>query len=421
MNFFARYKKIFLILGFLALVVLLGYLIWRLFFGAAAVTPVTPGTPGTIGGLPSAGLGTGTTSDQTGPGGLPSTGGPGGIAPLPGTGVPNLNEPSAIAVGGVTKTDLVNLAPSLDPTISKSGGIQYYDRNDGKFYRVDSSGNKTLLSDKVFHDVSNITWAPDKNKAVLEYPDGSKTLYNFTLQKQVTLPAHWKDFSFSPDSSQIVSKSIGLDPENRWLVVSNDDGSKAKAFEEIGTQDKTVYPSWSPNNQIVALYTEGVDFDRQEVFFVGLNGENFKSTIVEGRGFQSQWSTTGDRLLYSVYNTRDDLKPRLWIVDAKGDTISQNRTSLDIQTWANKCTFASNSEVYCAVPDSLERGAGLFPELADRTQDSLYKIDLTTGTQKLIAVPNGAYNISQIMVSGSQDYLYFTDKFSGSIYKIRLR
>jgi hypothetical protein len=335
--------------------------------------------------------------------------------------VPNLNEPSPIAVGGVTKTELVNRAPSLDPTVSRNGGVQYYDREDGKFYTIGADGKKVLLSDKVFHSVENVTWAPDKTKAVLEYPDGSKTLYNFDTEKQVTLPAHWKDFSFSPSSDKLISKSIGIDPENRWLVVSNDDGSQAKALEEIGTQDKTVYPSWSPNNQIVALYTEGVDFDRQEVFFVGLNGENFKSTIIEGRGFQSQWSTNGDQLLYSVYNTRDDLKPRLWLVEANGDTIGQNRTSLDIQTWANKCTFATDTEVYCAVPDNLERGAGLFPELADKTQDSLYRIDLTTGTQQLIAVPNGAYNISQIVVPSGQDYLYFTDKFSGSIYKVKLR
>jgi len=420
MNFFARYKKFFLILGFLALIVLLGYFIWRLFFQNTFLAPATPGTTVTPGGLPSAGLGTSTGSDQTGSNGLPS-GEPGSTVPTPGTGIPDLNAPSTVAVGGLTKTDILNSSPSLNPTLGKSGDVQYYDRNDGKFYRIDADGNKTVLSDKVFHSVENVTWAPDKNKAVLEYPDGSKILFNFTTQKQVTLPAHWKDFSFSPVSDKIISKSIGLDPDNRWLVVSNDDGSKAKALEQIGTQDKTVYPSWSPNNQIVAMYTEGVDFDRQEVFFVGLNGENFKSTIIEGRGFQSQWSTTGDKILYSVYHTRDDLKPRLWVVDAQGNTIGQNRRSLDIQTWADKCTFASDNEVYCAVPDVLERGAGLFPELADKTQDSLYKIDLINGTQQLIAVPDGSYNISQIIVPGSQDYLYFTDKFTGSIYKIKLR
>ncbi len=420
MNFFARYKKIFLIIGFLAIVIVAGYLLWRFFFQSASLSPNATSTPGSINGLPSAGLGTGNSGDlNTGPGGLPTTNNQGNI--IPGQGAPNLNEPNPIAAGGLTKTEVLSKSPSLSPTLSQNGGVQFYDKNDGKFYRIDASGNKTQLSDKVFHSVDTITWAPDKNKAILVYPDGSKILYNFNTQKQVTLPAHWKDFSFSPDSSQIISKSIGIDPDNRWLVVSNDDGSKSKTVEEIGTYDATIYPSWSPNNQIVAMYTEGVDFNRQEVFFIGLNGENFKSTIVEGRGFEPKWSTTGDRLLYSVYNSNDGLKPRLWVVDANSDTISQNRHSIDIQTWANKCTFASNSEVYCAVPENLETGAGLFPELADKTKDNLYKIDLETGSQKLIAVPNGSYNISQIVVGSDQNYLYFTDKFSGSIYKVKLR
>jgi len=57
-----------------------------------------------------------------------------------------------------------------------------------------------------------------------------------------------------------------------------------------------------------------------------------------------------------------------------------------------------------AVPESLDRGAGLFPEMADKTKDNLYKIDLKTGVKKLIAVPTDAFNISQIMVPTSQDY-----------------
>lgn len=421
MNFFARYKKFFLIITFFAVVFLCGYFIWNLFFKSSNIVALPVETPGEINGLPSAGIGENQGGEeQTGPDGLPIT-----VIPekniSQGIGALDSTKPSQVAIGGLTKTDLVNESPSLDPTLNNSGQVQFYDKGEGKFYKLNPDGTKTSLSDKVFHSVKDVTWSPDANKAVLEYPDGTKTLYNFDTQKQVTLPSHWKDFSFSPESDKLISKSIGLDPDNRWLVISNDDGSKATALEEIGTQDKTVYPSWSPNNQIVAMYTEGVDFNRQEVFFVGLNGENFKSTIIEGRGFQSQWSETGDKLLYSVYNSDDNLNPRLWIVDASGDTISQNRTKLDLQTWADKCTFASDTEVYCAVPNNLEKGAGLYPQLADKTDDSLYKIDLKTGSQKLIAVPDGSYNISQIMVPDDQKYLYFTDKFSGSIYKVQLR
>ena len=414
MNFFARYKKIFLLLGFLLLVAFLAYLLWLVFFRTTVISPIATSTPGAINGLPAIGPNGEIIDNITGPGSLP------GDVSTPGV-ISQTGALEDVATGGLTKTSAIVKSPTLSPTLSSNGQVQYYDQGDGRFYRVNGQGEIVALSDKVFYNVDSVTWAPDKNRDILEYPDGSKILYNFQTEKQVTLPAHWQEFSFSPTSDQIVSESIGLDPENRWLMISNDDGSQATAIENIGLNSDKVYPAWSPTNQIVALYTEGVDFDRQEIFFVGQNGENFKSTIIEGRGLRSQWSTTGDRLLYSVYSSADNLNPRLWIVDASGDTISQNRRSLDLQTWASKCTFASNTEVYCAVPDSLERGAGLFPELADKTKDSLYKIDLTTGTQKLIAVPDGAYNISQVIVPDNENYLYFTDQTTQQLYQIRLK
>lgn len=411
MNFFTRYKKLFQILLFLGIVILLGWLIWRTFFSAPGAQIITPLGTSTPGNLPAANEGTGNIIDnQTGE-----------LLPGNGQNVGDTSGLSNIAVGGLTKTKALNDTPSLAPTLAADGqGVQYYNQSDGKFYRLDSAGRPIALSDKVFHNVQNVTWAPDKNKAILEYPDGSKIFYDFNEKRQVSLPKHWEDFSFSPDSQRLVSKSIGLDIENRYLVVSNSDGTKAQALEEIGNNADKVYSSWSPNGQSVAMFTRGLDFDRQEVFFVGLNGENFKSTIVEGRGFQPKWSTTGDRLLYSVYNSTNDMNPGLWLVNAQGDSIGSGRTDLALNTWASKCTFAGTDKVYCAVPEDLPQGAGLFPELADQTKDDLYMIDLKTGQKKLIAVPDSSYNISQIVVANNQKTLYFTDKQSQKIYEVKL-
>lgn len=412
MNFFARFKKLFLILIFLGLVIFLAWLIWRTFF-APRTSPldISPTATSSLGGLPSAGEGDANIS-------TPGTGGPlqsGDTATIGDDGLDN------IAVGGLTRTKALNDAPTIAPTLAGDGqGVQYYNQDDGKFYRIDNQGRAVAISDKVFHNVKQVTWSPDKNKAILEYPDNSKIFYDFEQKRQVTIPKHWEDFSFSPDSQRLSSKSLGLDVENRFLVISDSDGTKAQALEEIGNNADKVYPSWSPNGQSVAMFTRGLDFDRQEVFFVGLNGENFKSTIIEGRGFRSSWSPQGDRLLYSVYSSQNDMNPSLWLVNAKGEAIGSGRTDLGLNTWASKCTFGSNDKVYCAVPENLPQGAGLFPEIADSTKDDLYVIDLKTGQKKLIAVPDSSYNISQIMVSSNQKNLYFTDKKSQKLYKIDL-
>ena len=414
MDFWEKYKKVFIVVGFILIVFILGYLLYALFFKPSVTPPATTEEPTatstTQGGLPVAQPGTG----QTTPSGQPIEGLPGETEQAPAG--------SATASGGLTQTAELNQAPSLAATLSTNGNdLQYYNKQDGKFYRLTKDGQATLLSDTVFHDVENITWSPTKNKAILEYPDQSKIIYDFENKKQISLPKHWEDFNFSPDGSKIVLKSMADDVDNRWLAIINDEGTSAQRVASLGDKDDTVYPSWSPNNQTVAMYTEGVSFDQQKVYFVGLNNENFKALTIEGRGFEPKWSPKGNNLLYSVYSSASDLKPELWIASAQGESIGTGRNKLDIQTWANKCTFSSATEIYCAVPESLEEGAGLFPDLAKNTKDNLYKIDTQTGLKKLIAIPNGDFTMSDLIVSDNGYYLYFTDVNTEKINKIKLK
>ncbi|PIR94757.1 hypothetical protein COT95_02435, partial [Candidatus Falkowbacteria bacterium CG10_big_fil_rev_8_21_14_0_10_37_6] len=83
--------------------------------------------------------------------------------------------------------------------------------------------------------------------------------------------------------------------------------------------------------------------------------------------------------------------------------------------------FANQTTLYCAVPDVLPEGAGLFPELAQNSVDSLYKINTTTGAKTLIAIPEGYFNINDLMIQEDESNLYFTDSFSGNLYKVKLK
>jgi hypothetical protein len=424
MNFFSKYKKIFFIILFLAATIFIGYLLWRIFFQGNGLigSSLTATTTANTGTLPNAANGTGQiVNSQTG-GTIPSNGGTSSTVTNNST-APNPNTPSNIAVGGLTKTTEVVAANTLSDTLSSSGlSVQYYNKDDGYFYKVGSDGVAVKMSDQIFHDVQNVTWAPDKNQAIIEYPDGSKILYNFATGEQITYPKFWDSISFSPQSDQVVAKSIGLDVENRFITVASTNGSNVKNIEAIGANADSVQTVWSPNNQIIATYTQSLDFNRQDVYFVGLNGENFKSTTVEGRGLTYIWSTSGDKLLYSVYNTASNLSPELWIVDAEGDTISNNRQDLGLATWADKCTFADNTTIYCGVPKSLAQGSGIFrSELETKTSDNLYKIDIQNGTEEMIAMPDGSYNVSNIVVDRNQGQLYFSDKTTGKLYTVKLK
>jgi Tol biopolymer transport system component len=416
MGFFERYKKILSVLAFLATVFFLGYMLYITFFKSATEQAVEPTQEEQAAGLPQSGLSGNSQVASGEPGKLGETN---NQPQSPASSAPN-QETTAIsdkAQGGITKTEQLTDTPGSN--IKTSGNnVRYYDPSEGKFYSIDKNGQKVQLSDKIFYNVRDVTWSPVQEKAVIEYPDNSKIIYDFEQEKQITLPKHWEDFSFSPTGENIVLKSLGNDPDNRWLAVTKSDGSGVKALEQIGDAN-SIYADWSPNQQIIAMYTSGGGLDSQDVYFVGQNGENFKSTTVEGRDFRPLWSPEGDKLLYSVYSQGSDLKPSLWVVDAQGNSIGNNRQELKLETWADKCTFANSQTLYCAVPESLEKGAGMFPQMAAQTPDTIYKINVKTGYKEKVAIPEGEHTINEITTSEDGKTLFFNDS-SGLIFKINL-
>ncbi|MDO8582292.1 MAG: hypothetical protein Q7S16_05480 [bacterium] len=372
----------------------------------------------------------GLPSAQTGTPGTPITQAP-GTTPETGTGAPQAGAPtlpseiiSPIATGGLTEVTTLVQAQVTAPTLAENGkDLAYYNRDDGKFYRITPDGNAVPLADQAFKDVESVAWAPDTSKAILEFPDGANILYDFDTKKQATLPKHWEDFAFSGTSDKIAFKSIGLDPEDRWLAVANPDGSGTVPVEPMGENGDKVTVHWSPNQSMIATFTESRDGRRQNLFFVGQNGENFKLAVLEGRQFSGKWTPDGDRMLYSVYSSLSDYKPSLWIVDAAPGTSGENREQLGLQTWADKCTIArDNTTAYCAVPKVLPEGAGIVREVAKDIADDFYRVDLKTGTKTFIASPAGEDITAQnLALSQDGQNLFFTDTKTGTLKKMQLK
>lgn len=396
-------KRILLVLGLFMTTVVFAFLLWYFFFRTPAAPAPTP-TPTPEAQLPGRkpGQPTPVTEQGAGTGQLPTS----TLLPAFETAAPIASAPKTLMQNPVT-----NVAVS-------GNGAAFYDPSTGTFSRVDENGNIIKLSDRTFFGVSNVTWSPQTTKAVLEFPDGSNILYNFSENTQVTLPKHWEGFGFSPDGNRIAGKSIGLDAENRWLFVSNADGTESQAVAQLGNNASKVQVAWSPNNQMIAFSKTGEPRDglSQEVYPVGMHDENFKSLIVPGFGFAPKWSPSGTSLLYSVYNKNDGYRPTLWISSPEGG----DRRPLNLQTWVDKCSFQSANILFCAAPTTLDEGAALEPSLADRTPDSIYRIDLQTGTQTTI-VPATNAGVSSIAVSENGKYLFYTDKVTNMLTQVELK
>ncbi|MBT3419024.1 MAG: hypothetical protein HN726_04015 [Candidatus Magasanikbacteria bacterium] len=307
----------------------------------------------------------------------------------------------------------------ISPAVDNRGNVRFYNQQDGKFYTVGPNDTVSALSSEIFFNAEKITWSPTTDESIIEYPDQSKIYYNFDTGKQVTLPKHWEEFSFSTQGDKIAAKSVGLSPDNRWLITSDPDGRNTKRVEALGENGNKVTVDWSPNNQVVALSRTGAPLgaERQEVLLVGQHGENFRSLVVEGRDFRSKWSADGKQLVYSVFNSRNGFRPELWVVNAEGDNIGTGRRTLGVNTWADKCTFQDERFVFCAVPSSLESGSGFQPSLADTTADNIFRIDLQTGLRSLIDF-EGSHIVDTIFMGEDNDTLYFTDKIGGDLLRI---
>lgn len=324
-----------------------------------------------------------------------------------------LPQADAVASGGATLTQLLTNTDVLSPTLTASGTLAYYDPNDGKFYTINEDGDVEALSEARFPEADAVTFSSDASAAVIEFPDGSNIIYGFDTGKQVTLPSHWEDFSFSEDGSAVASKSIGSDATNRAIVLTSVDGTNTEVIAALSANDDKVDVNLSPDNNVVAFSRTGGSlsgFGRYEYYLIGTDGEVVGNLVVEGANFSALWSPDGNYILYSVGESANSERPMLWYADSRGDRNGTTRLRLDVETWVEKCTFASTSTLYCAVPQEMVDGGGTSHSLV-KSPDSLYKIDLPSGRTSLIGFPAAETQMFNLTLTDDGDTLYFQDEF----------
>lgn len=414
------WKTILLIIGFIILVAIIGFAIYYLFFRVTITPPAEEISEEQLTQLPIPEKGeivTGepeisvTPETKEAPTKI--------ITRAPVSPETPINE---VASGGVTVVTDLDYTVTTSISRDASGqNIITYNPDSGQFSSLTRTGQKQLLTQKTFPNVETITWAKKSQKAILEFPDGSNILYDFENDRQITLPTTWTEFEFNSDENQIAFKDMDINPEKRFLAIASPDGSNQKYVEYLGTAADDVSVLWSPNNQVIATINKGGSSNFTEIQFIGQNNENFKSLEVNGQGVQMQYTPDSQRLIYSAHNSYTDNKPVLYIVDAAGDSIGQNHNNLNLHTWADKCTFADSSTVYCSVPKEMPQGAGWFPELAEEFGDYIYKIDLTTGSTSFLAEPEYEYSIEQMTISEDGTTLYFTDTTTQTVHKIKIK
>lgn len=418
-----NYKRIALSIAFAVLVIFLIYAIYYVFFKQAAAPGTETGTS-PIGGA-------GTTLPVTDIRDILEQKGivveqePGAEVALI---LPTAEdiEISEVAGGGMTLAKPKIYSGAAAVSLTADGTLQYYNENDGKFYKI-VDGDMVALSDREFPNVENVIWSPKDEEAILEFPDGTNIFYDFKNEAQSTLPREGQGFGFSGSGEQIGYKFLTNNADENWLVVSSPKGENSFAVEHIGDANPDdVLVKWSPDNSRVAMYRQSITMENEEIYFIGAGDENFLSLKVDGRGFEGQWSPSGEKLVYNVYNAAGGYRPELWITNAAVNEIGINNKKIGLNTWASKCTFsASGANAYCAVPIYLKQGSGIYPEIAANVPDVIYKINTITGYKQMIAIPTnslgiGLFTAEKLILSPKEDVLYMQNTLGG-INEIKLK
>lgn len=334
---------------------------------------------------------------------------------------------SDVANGGKTRADEVVSGRVADIRVGGSGQLELYDASDGVFYHLTSSGQKIKLSDEEFPNAESVTWSPDDRKAIIEFPDGTAVLKDFSRNTRITLPREGQDFVFQDDSEHVVFNYVTQDPDRNFLVVGDPAGADVKAVEPIGDRFERVQPTYSPDGSIVAFYRKAHGAASEEIVFIGQQQEVFKSLVVNGIDFRGMWLPEGDRLLYSVISPDNGYNPTLWVVDAHGESIGLNNTQLGISATADSCAISESGQIaYCPVPKELQNGAGLDPALFANQESTIYEVNLANGYTRMIADPvsdDGSRGVvvQDLQVSADGGALYFIDGRTSKVLKVKLK
>ncbi len=332
--------------------------------------------------------------------------------------------PSPVARGGLTLAQTISSNAVVNPTLmGDQGSAAYYDRTDGRFYRVDARGSRTTMGDKRFYNVQTVSWNRTGEQAVLEYPDGSNILVNFRTHTQATLPRNWTEISFTNDSSKIVAKSTGTSEDARFLIVADPDGSNTQAVQALGGNEDRVQVAPSPSGAIIAFSRTGTagGFGTEEVLLIGRRNENFRSLGVDGLNFEGQWSPGGRRLLGSASPKDAEFRPQLFVSETTNDGVAPTKIIININTWVDKCAFQNDDIAICAAPQNLPQGAGIARDAVAHYPDVFYRVNLATGATGLLAQPDEPTTAEHLLVAPDGSVLYFTDRATGQLKKINLK
>lgn len=341
----------------------------------------------------------------------------GGANDTKGVGIPEHEETRQPPASAEQKLLQLTTFPVISPFLNETEDkILFYKKEGGDLLSSDFSGSRTdKISNLTIVGILEAKRSPARDRSAVRYLDNEtiKSFLHIATSSVATLPQGITSISWSPSGDSLAYLLPNGDGAD--LIIGDDSGNGRKTEFSTPILDASI--AWVSKNTI-AFQTAPSGFAEGYVFAYSRNSNLFRKIIGPEFGLTSLWSPDGSKILTTAAN-RGGGNIQMTIRDASG----KPDFVVNAQTLSEKCVWADDETVYCAVPRSLPADVALPDDYLRgelNTEDQLVSLDLAS--QKVTTIFNeGNFDMSDLVVTKDQKYLFFVDRNDGTLWRLMLK
>jgi hypothetical protein len=395
-------RKIFITIGSIIIVVLLGIAVWYLFFIRTTQTPIhTPPAGSPFG----EGSGTVVPADNTLTGGTTS-----------GTSANKLFRLTDTPVAGFVTFSIRKDSPTL---------VRYADRATGHIYDINPfTLEKTKITNNTVPKIIEAHFKNDGSGVLLRSIREGDTITNISLTLTPPKSTSTNLYAVSATNLRGDMDDVAVGPANSLVYVLLDtksintslfDGSNAKQILSSAFTNWKVRWDNQTNISLVTKASRNISG-----FAYLLNPSNGRMTKILGplNGLVALMSPDTRHVVYSYVTAGRTV---LSVQEIASDTA----TDILPATFADKCVWSRQGiAIICGTPSSIGTGEpdNWYKGLT-HFSDQIWHFNILTGTSELLTESNTNANIDvwNPSISPAEDYLFFINKNDLTLWALKLR
>lgn len=281
--------------------------------------------------------------------------------------------------------------------------------------------SRSSISSWPFDGIESIRWDKTRQKAIVK-TSGSFYMYFLDMDNAVPMRSGIDETVFSAFGDKIVYKYFDVSSGTRSINTANPDGTDWKELKSVDFQK--VDFQINPQSGDIGFFQTPDGFAEGEFSLMNFSGENARKITGPKYGSDFLWSPDGSKLLMSFVSERGGNKLELGIMNSNGGEYQ----ALGFPSVADKCVWSKdNIKLFCAMLSG-QQPQSILPNDWQNSKissnDTFWEVDTLSGKKnrlvELSEIPE-TLDSQDLFLDGDERFLFFTDKSTGSVYRINLQ